>query len=78
MIDSLVVITLNAEICLFLLINKFLRIAVFLVMSIVTYYMLLEYAGMDIEISALIAGVISAIIIMVLDFKKFHFREKMR
>lgn len=52
--------------------------AVFLAMSIVTYYVLFEYAGMDIETSALVAGIISAIIILLLDFKKFHFSEKMR
>jgi len=50
---------------------------VFLIISIAAYYVLYNCVGMDIEISALIACVISAITIVVLDHKKFHFHKKM-
>ena len=49
---------------------------VFLTISIISYYILIEYAGINFEISALMTGLISVIIIVVLDFKKFHFRKK--
>ena len=51
---------------------------VFLIVSTVTYYMLFKYAGINIETSALLSGIVSAIIIVILDSKKFHFSEKIR
>jgi len=91
------------EICLFLLINKLLRIKevremilricrilkfcflfatmatiVFLVVSIVASIIashINNYASLNIELSALIIGLLAATIIFVLDNKFFHFYE---
>ena len=49
---------------------------VLLTVSILTYYILILYIGMGLEISAMVGGAISAIIIMEIDHKKSHFRQK--
>ena len=44
--------------------------------SILTYYILVEYIGMEFETSAMIGGVISAIIIVVMDRRKSRLCQK--
>lgn len=48
------------------------------VISIFTYHVFIVIIGTDLETTAVIASIISAIIVVVLDFKVFHFRQKMR
>ena len=50
--------------------------AVLVTVLILTYYILVEYIGMEFETSAMIGGVISAIIIVVMDRRKSRLCQK--
>ena len=53
-------------------------IIVFFTVNTAIYYALVMCAGVDIETSALIGAIISVTVIILLDYKEFHFYQKMR
>ena len=48
---------------------------VFYIVGMLVYYVLLM-AGVNIETSALVGVIVSVAMIMILDYKKFHFHQK--
>ncbi|MEA2098278.1 MAG: hypothetical protein U9P70_04385 [Patescibacteria group bacterium] len=56
----------------------FMATAVFLTISVFTYYVFIVNIGTEFEITAMIAGTISSIIIVILNFKYSIFTKKIR
>lgn len=53
-------------------------IIVFFTVTTSIHYALVMCAGVDIETSALVAAIISVVVVILLDYKEFHFYQKMR
>lgn len=51
-------------------------VIVFLVVGILMIYILLEIVGIDIDVTVILTGIVTAVLIVTIDYKKMHTTEK--